>query len=83
MTIPEAAQCILLECFPHPKHYREIAKDAFERGFKGKRLEPDFDPSKVAESFRRMMGQRPDIFEQAGDGHYTITEEFMQSGEDE
>ena len=71
LTIPQAAEMIL-EAYPKGLHYRQITEIALGSGFTGKRLSPDAPASKVAESFRRMMGQQPNVFESLGDGIYRL-----------
>lgn len=78
LTMPEAAEQVLTECAPQSLHYRRIAELAFERGFKGKRTDPNSPIEKVAHSFRRMMGQKPEVFEALGEGMYRINAAHLQ-----
>jgi hypothetical protein len=74
MTMPQAAEAILREIYPNPMHYSEVTRLAIGRGFRGKRTDMNAPREQIASSFRRMMGQRPDIFERVGDGTYRIAE---------
>ncbi len=78
LTMPEAAKQILLEIAPQAMHYKEIARLAIERGFKGKRIDPESSAETIAASFRRMMGQDREVFQGVGEGHYRITEDFLR-----
>ena len=77
LTMPEAAKQILLEIAPRTMHYKEITRLAIERGFRGKRTDPDSPLETTASSFRRMMGQDREVFQGTGEGQYKITEEFL------
>jgi hypothetical protein len=81
LTVPEAAEQILIENAGRLLHYTEITDIAFKRGFKGKRTAKNAPREKIAASFRRMMGQRPDIFEAGGRGMYRVKEEYLQQQE--
>src|SRR5207253_2975170 len=54
LTMPEAARQILLEITPIAMHYKDIAKAALDRGFKGKRVAAGATFEQIASSFRRM-----------------------------
>jgi hypothetical protein len=83
LTIPKAAERILLEVAGRSMHYRQVAELALKRGFKGKRIDPKTPIGKIAESFRRMMAQRPDIFEPAGRGMFRINDAYLKVKEQE
>jgi hypothetical protein len=77
MTMPQAAEAILMEIAPRSMHYHKITEMAIARGFRGKRTDLEAPIEKIAASFGRMMRQRPDIFEKAGEGEYRITEQHL------
>ena len=77
LTMPEAAEQILTEHAPLALHYRKITEKALARGFKGKRTDLHAPLDKIASSFRRMMGQRKDIFLPVGDGEYQINPDYL------
>lgn len=81
LTMPEAAEQILLEIAPKSMHYRELTGVALSRGFRGKRTDLQAPRERIAASFRRMMGQRPDIFQQLGEGKYRIADEYLEKRE--
>lgn len=83
LTMPEAAEEILREIYPMALHYREITGLAIGRGFRGKRTDLNAPREQIASSFRRMMGQRPDIFERVGEGTYRISKGHIEKGEEE
>lgn len=81
LTMPEAAKQILLETAPKSLHYREITGLAIARGFKGRRTNLNAPREVIAASFRRMMGQDRRTFQQVGDGHYKIADEYLDKEE--
>ncbi len=76
--MPEAAEQILLEQVGKSLHFNEVTDMALKRGFKGKRIKPGASTEGIAASFRRMMAQRPDKFEQLGRRMFRINEEYLQ-----
>src|SRR5690348_13203579 len=74
LTMPQAAEEILIEAAPRALHYREIASIALARGFKGKRIKAGASKGTIEASFRRMMAQKdPEIFQATGKGLFRIS----------
>jgi hypothetical protein len=83
LTMPKAAERILLEVAGRSLHYQQVAELALKRGFKGKRTDLKAPIKRIAESFRRMMAQRQDIFDQVGKGLFRINDEYLKAKESE
>ena len=78
LTMPKAAEQVLLDHRGEALHYRQITDLAFARGFRGKRIKKNASREKVAESFRRMMAQREDIFLPRGRGKFEINPDYVE-----
>ena len=78
LTMPKAAEQILTEVAGRSLHYRQVAEQALKRGFRGKRTNLKAPLEQIAGSFRRMMAQRPDIFDQVGRGLFRINDEHLK-----
>jgi hypothetical protein len=78
LTMPKAAEQFLTEVPGVSVHYREVAEQALKRGFKGKRTNLKAPVDQIAASFRRMMAQRPDIFQADGRGFFSINPQHLE-----
>lgn len=72
LTMPRAAEQILREHAGEALHFRQITEIALKRGFRGKRTKLDAPLAQTSDSFRRMMAQEHDKFENLGKGLFRL-----------
>lgn len=65
----EAALAVLSESDGEPIHFREIAKLAHTRGYRGRAGTPE---KNAVDTFRSSLNRIPEIVEQVGDGMYRL-----------